>query len=392
MPFAPPAHWRIAAIFFMHGFVNATLHTRVPDIQLTAGLSDAGLGLVLMGAPAGSMAMFPIASRVIERFGTRAVTFAAFVVMLASIPLMPFFASAVPLFVLMAANSAGASLAAMTFNVEADRVEQRLGRRIMNSCHGSWSIGYLLASASGAGIRGLAVPPEMHLGLMTIFIALIALSLIATTIPSPPRAFTAAATKRRFAMPSLILLALVAVGLGAELLEGASRVWATILLRDSFDVAPWIQSSALPAMVVSMAIGRLIADGWIDRFGPTTVARVLLSVAFVGLLMVATAVHPSLVIVGFAITGAGICVIYPLSISAAARLGGGPSSQNVATLTLIIQIVMLVAPMLTGFIAEEFGVRAAFGAILPLLALGWLTAGALGPKTAPNAEVQEQGA
>lgn len=390
MPIVTPAHWRIAAIFFMHGFVNATLHTRIPDIQLTAGLSDAGLGLVLMGAPAGSMAMFPIASRVIERFGTRAVTFFSFVAMLASIPLMPFFASAVPLFCLMAVNGAGASLAAMTFNVEADRVENRLGRRIMNSCHGTWSIGYLLASASGAAIRGLAVPPEMHLGLMTLLIAGVSLSLIATTAPSPARSFVAAPTRRAFAIPSLVLLALVAVGLGAELLEGASRVWATILLRDSFDVAPWIQSSALPAMVVSMAIGRLVADGWIDRYGPATVARVLLSVAFVGLLMVATAVHPALVVVGFAITGAGICVIYPLSISAAARLGSGPSSQNVATLTLIIQIAMLVAPMMTGVIAEEFGVRAAFGAILPLLALGWLTAGALGGKTTPKMDAQAE--
>jgi MFS family permease len=142
-----------------------------------------------------------------------------------------------------------------------------------------------------------------------------------------------------------------------------------------------MESSALPAMVVAMAIGRLVADGWIDRFGPVRVSRILLGIAFVGLLMVATAMHPLLVIVGFAITGAGICVIYPLSISAAARLGSGPASQNVATLTLIIQVVMLIAPMATGFIAQQFGVRAAFGAILPLLALGWLMAGSLGGKT-----------
>jgi MFS family permease len=187
--------------------------------------------------------------------------------------------------------------------------------------------------------------------------------------------------KRRFALPSLLILALVAVGLGAELLEGAARVWATILLRDTFDVPAWMESSALPAMVVAMAIGRLVADGWIDRFGPVRVSRILLGIAFVGLLMVATAMHPLLVIVGFAITGAGICVIYPLSISAAARLGSGPASQNVATLTLIIQVVMLIAPMATGFIAQQFGVRAAFGAILPLLALGWLMAGSLGGKT-----------
>lgn len=385
------AQWRIAAIFFMHGFANAMLHTRIPDLQLVAGLNDAGLGLVLMGAPLGSMAMFPLASPLIERFGTRRVTFAAFVIMLLAIPAMPFFASAIPLFVLLMANGAGSSLSAMTFNVEADRVEHRIGRRVMNSCHGAWSIGYLLASASGAAIRGAAVPAALHLGVLTVGIALAALTLIATTAPAPARAFTASPGRRRFALPSLVLLSLVAVGLGAELLEGASRIWATILLRDSFEVAAWIESSALPAMVVAMAIGRLVADRWIDRFGPAAVSRLLLALAIVGLTMVTTAFHPALVIIGFAITGAGICVIYPLSISAAARLGDGPASQNVATLTLIIQLVMLFAPMMTGFIARQWGVRAAFGALIPLLALGWLMAGSLGSKTADNALSRQAG-
>lgn len=61
---SPITQWRVASIFFMHGFANAMLHTRLPDIQLSAGLNDAGLGLALMGAPAGSMLMFSVASRV----------------------------------------------------------------------------------------------------------------------------------------------------------------------------------------------------------------------------------------------------------------------------------------------------------------------------------------
>ena len=64
---------RIAAIFVLHAVANAMLHTRVPDIQLQAGLHDAALGLVLMGGPIGSMLAFPFASRAMERFGTRAV-------------------------------------------------------------------------------------------------------------------------------------------------------------------------------------------------------------------------------------------------------------------------------------------------------------------------------
>lgn len=384
------ARWRIATIFFLHGFAGAVLHTRIPDLQLAAGLNDAGLGLVLMGAPLGSMAMFPIASRAIEHHGTRNVTLVAFVALLLSIPLMTLVTNPVVMFVLMALNGAGGALSAMTFNVEADRVEASLGRRIMNSCHGAWSIGYLIASAAGAGIRGAGVSPALHLWSVTVVLSVVCVWALLTSVPAPARAFSPQ-PRRKFVLPSLLLLSLVAVGLGAELLEGASRIWATILLRDSFDVPAWLESSALPAMVVAMATGRLLADTWIDRFGPVPVARVLLAIAFAGVLAIATAGHPIIVILGFAVAGAGVCVIYPLSVSAAARMGTGPASQNVASLTLVIQIVMLIAPMFTGLIAEQFGVRAAFGALLPLLALGFAMAGSLGDR-APATLASEKSA
>lgn len=375
-------HQRIASIFFLHAFAAAMLHTRVPDIQLQAGLNDAALGIVLMGGPIGSMVVFPFASRAIERLGTRAVTFAAFLALIISAPLMTLFQSAPALFVLMAVNGMGGSLSAMTFNVEADRIEAALGRRIMNSCHGAWSIGYLVGSAAGGGLRGIGVSPDIHLWAVTPVLILLTAAILWTSTPAAARAYQQSEKPAGFALPSLAILALICVGLGAELLEGASRIWSTILLRDNFEVAPWIQSSALPAMVLTMAGGRLLADRWIDRYGPVRVARVLLAIAFAGLLAIATAVHPIIVIIGFAIAGAGICVIYPLSISAAARLGDRPASQNVATLTLIIQIVMLVAPMGIGFVAEGFGVRAAFALLLPLLALGWFMARSLGASTA----------
>lgn len=373
-------HRRIAAIFFLHAFSAAMLHTRVPDIQLRAGLNDAALGIVLMGGPIGSMLAFPFASRAIERLGTQAVTFASFLALIISAPLMTMFATAPLLFGLMALNGVGGTLAAMTFNVEADRIEVSLGRRIMNSCHGAWSIGYLIGSAIGGGLRGAGVTPALHLWSVTPVLIVLAAAIIWTSTPAPARAYQPKEKSRRFALPSIAILALVAVGLGAELLEGASRIWSTILLRDSFDVPAWMQSSALPAMVLTMAGGRLLADRWIDRYGPVRVARVLLAIAFIGLLAVSVAPHPLVVIIGFAIAGAGICVIYPLSISAAARLGDGPASQNVATLTLIIQIVMLVAPMGIGFVAEGFGVRAAFATLLPLLALGWVMSSSLGSR------------
>jgi MFS family permease len=87
-------------------------------------------------------------------------------------------------------------------------------------------------------------------------------------------------------------------------------------------------------------------------------------------------------IFAFALVGVGICVLYPLMLSAAARLSDRPASQNVSSVTMVFQLVNLGAPVLIGAVAEGFGVRMAFALLIPLLVLTFVTAGRLGAKPA----------
>lgn len=366
---------RIATIFFLHAFCGSMLHSRIADIQLSAGLDEAQLGLVLMGGPVASMAIFPLISRSIESMGTRAVTLLGFAMMLLSAPLIALASSLPFLTLLWAMNGSGSTLAITSFNVEADRIEAALGRRIMNACHGWWAIGYLAGSSFGGLLRALQFSPLLHLcGLASLLTVVAATVLTSTTAPKRP-----SAGRTSFRLPGIALLALVAIGLGPELLDGAARLWAPILLRDGFGATVWLQSTAVPAMMLAMAAGRMVMDPIVERHGPPRVARTLLTIAAAGLMLIVWSPGTYLAITGFALCGFGICVVYPLSISAAARLEGAPASQNVATLNLIIQVVMLFAPMATGLVANGFGIRAAFGLFLPFIVLGWLMSGVLEP-------------
>jgi hypothetical protein len=49
----PIVRWRVVALFFVHALALGAIHTRIPDIQLLIGLSEAQLGLVLIGQPLG---------------------------------------------------------------------------------------------------------------------------------------------------------------------------------------------------------------------------------------------------------------------------------------------------------------------------------------------------
>lgn len=369
--------WRIIALFFVHAIALGAVHTRIPDLQLALGLSEGQLGLVLMGQPIGGLTSFLFSSLVIERFGPRKLILVLMPIGSVGAAVFTIAPNAGLMFALMALNGIGFSLTNVAINVEADRVEAATGSRVMNTCHGAWSVGFLLTSLLGAAMRGFAVSPAIHLWTLAPLVIVLVMLIVVPMPVIPPRAH-AGDTRRRFALPTLATMGLVAFGLGAALTEGAARAWSIIYLRDSFDIAAWVESMALPALLVTMAVGRLVADRWIDRFGPVLVARVLAGIAVVGMTLVVLAPNALLALAGFGLVGVGICVLYPLTVSAAARIGDRPASQNVAATTLIFQLVNLGAPGLIGAVAQGFGIRSAFAMLIPLLVLTWAMAGRLG--------------
>lgn len=369
--------WRILALFFVHALAIGAVQTRIPDLQLLNGLSEAQLGLVLMGQPLGGLPMFLVSSSIIERFGPRRVLLWFLPVVVLTSALAGFILHPVALFVLLALNGVGFSLTNIAVNVEADRIEVASGQRIMNSCHGVWSLGFLVTALFGAAMRGLDISPALHLGLLAP-VLIGALLLVVVPMPESVTRPHHGAPATRLALPTMATLGLVAFGLGAGLTEGASRAWSIIYLRDNFSVAPWVQSLALPALVAAMAVGRLRADRVLDRFGPVATARALSATAVLGLLLVVFAPNAWVGIVAFVLVGLGICVLYPLVLSAAARLGDRPASQNVAAVTMVFQLVNLGAPALIGAVAQAAGVRMALAMLIPLLLVTFVTASQLG--------------
>lgn len=375
------ARWRIIALFFTHALAAGAIHTRIPDLQLAMGLSEGQLGLVLMGQPLGALSMFLFSSAIIERFGPRRAILAVLPLVIITAALATVLLHPIALFVLLAFNGLGFSLSNIAMNVEADRVEAATGARVMNTCHGIWSVGFLLTSLLGATLRGLHVDPAIHLWALAPVLIVLLLVVVVPMPVMPPRPYTGEKV-RKLALPTLATLGLVAFGLGAGLTEGASRAWSIIYLRDNFEVSPFVESLALPALLAAMATGRLMADRVIDRFGPVPVARLLSAIAVAGMVLIVLSPNAYVALAGFVIVGIGICVLYPLMLSAAARIGDRPASQNVAATTLIFQLVNLGAPALIGAVAQGFGVRMAFSMLIPLLVLTFVMAGRLKPRPA----------
>jgi Na+/melibiose symporter-like transporter len=280
------------------------------------------------------------------------------------------------LFVVLAVYGSAFALTNLAMNIEVDRREAVEGQRFMNRCHGVASAGLLVTSLLGAALRGAGVPASLHLIAMAPVAAAAALALILPLKPAPPRRHTGARRRRSVALPTAMTFLLVGFGISAFLLEGAARTWSIIYMRDSFVSPDWLESLALTVFLAFMAVERLVADRFTERFGPPMVARVLMAIAAAGLMLIALAPTPLLGLLGFALTGLGTSAIYPLTLSAAARLPDRPSSENVAAVTMVGSIAVLAAPAVLGSIATHYGIRLTFAVLIPAtmlsFALAWV--------------------
>ncbi|HZY49384.1 MAG TPA: hypothetical protein VFE64_06365, partial [Devosia sp.] len=343
---------RIRAVFFLHAISSGGLYSHVAEVQRALHVDAATLGLVFLGFPIGSMLVFLFGSRVLEAAGTKPILIfgttglpvatALFAVMPTPIALFTFFigyalfyslpnmamnveadrveaasprrvmnschgvwsvgyllatllgtiatalqmtpithlallaAPLVPiaLFVFFIGYALFYSLPNMAMNIEADRVENASPRRVMNSCHGVWSIGYLLATLLGTLATALHMTPVMHLGLLAVPLVTLGLFITAGIDPAPPRPHTAQVV-RRLSLPTIPILLLVAFTIGPNMLEGSLRNWSIIYMRDSFAAPNWVDTLTLPVFLLAQSIGRLNADGFVTRYGPVRVARAL---------------------------------------------------------------------------------------------------------------------
>jgi len=371
----------IRAVFFIHALATGGFYPRLPQIQATLGVNAETLGLVLLGFPIGAILTFLLASRLIEVLGTRPILIVCLPLLSIATALLGAIPDPALFFTYFMAYGVVFALPNTAMNIEADRVEAADGRRLMNSCHGAWSVGYLLATLLGTLAEAGGLSPFMHLLLLALPLAPATLWLCLGLAPAPARPHTAPVA-RRVALPTLAILLLVLFTLGPALLEGALRNWSVIYMRDSFDAPSWVDTLSLPVFLVAHAVGRLNADRLVMRFGVVAVARVLTAVALAGTLAVVFAPALWVALLGFVLIGVGVCTAYPMTTSAAAQIGDRPASLNVASLTFATQAILLGSPAALGWVAQHWGIASIFSVLVPTLVLSLWLARVLAPRPA----------
>ena len=365
MPAGQSSAIRVMAAFVLHALTVATLISRLPEVQAALSLSEGAFGLALLGTPTGVVTGSMLAARMVDRYGPRKLVIFGMPLSggIAALALWP--VNGVVLAFMLFAFGFSFAACNVAVNVEADRFEAARGKRIMSRCHGWWAVGFLVLTLMTAGLIRVGVTPVQQALAMTLLLAVLApLSMHGHLVSLPRQKETSG--NRRFALPAKSTLLIGAFAFAAIILEGTSRNWAVIYVRDLFGPAEWLAAMALPAFVATQTLGRFAGDTLVERFGDVTVARLLSVVLLAGVIVVAFAPGLVTAMIGFALIGLGVSMALPQSLSASARMGDRSASDGMAAFATLSTMIAFMGPPLFGVSAEFLGLQTAFALFIPL--------------------------
>lgn len=398
----------VAAAYAVQGLGFSGVVTQVPALQDKFGFDELQLSLVLLTVPVVAGVGSVLAGVLAPRRGSGLVLRVAGlgvclgVGLVGAAPGLAVFFPAVALFGL----AVGAVDA--TMNMQGVAVQQRYGRSILASFHAWWSIAGIAAALTTAGTSRLDWPLWLAMGCVAVVAAVVALwagpgllddratvpavseNTLLEDLPAPgavedgpvgpggpiavggPAAAGGANAGAKIPWAPVIMVGVAVMIM--YICESSVSNWAGLLLGDGLGAAKWVTPLGLAAYLVWQLLGRVIADRVVGRLGPSGTVGVGVVLGAIGFTVVATAPAPWLAIIGFAVVGIGLCVVVPLSFSAAGALDPTGSGVVIARVNLFNYAGFVIGSALIGVIADQIGLRAAFAVpaalvliILPLV-------------------------
>lgn len=254
-------------------------------------------------------------------------------------------------------------------NVEADSIEQQVNKRIMSRCHGFWSLGAMSGALLGGPVFG-----DRGISVLNQFLIVSPIAVIASIFITQ-RLFTSSTSnvirdegnqsrvKRAPITHHVFLLCLIPMGVMA--VEGSFMDWSAVFMEEQMNTDSGTAGYTFAMFAGVMAAVRLSGDWLGERFGDALVVRVSGIAATTGVVLFATATSVPLALMGAALAGAGVAIVYPLTMSTVAQASEAHREDNVAYLSIAAFSVLMIAPPIIGGVAEISSLRLGLLCLVP---------------------------
>ena len=263
-------------------------------------------------------------------------------------------------------------------NIQGSYVERAADRPWMSRYHACWSVGSIVGAGVGALAAWAGMDITLHFALVATLIAIGVLVALRTYVderePGPHAADPELAG--RFVNRRLVLLGLIT--LCGTTIEGAAADWLGLHIADDLDGTAAVAAAGYAVFATAMTAARFAGPPILTRLGRVHTLRLAGTVAGAGVVLAALAPSVPLALLGGAVWGLGIALVFPSAMSAGGETPGR-SAAGIATVATIGYGGFLLGPPLLGLLGHQIGLGNALLSLV-VLAVGIV---ALAPAARP---------
>jgi len=377
------ARWAISAVFAVFGILVGSWLPHIPDIKAAIGATDASIGGALVCSGLGAVISMQFVGSLIHRFGTRNVAVAGGVGACLGVPFLVTQTSLLGLAINLLLLGLFYGALDVGMNSHAVEVQDRLGKPIMSSTHGFFSLGGIIGGIFASIAAHFKVGGLVHLAVTSGTLLLV----LAIGFPFLLRKQTIASdsaaepTGPKFVIPRGILLLLGLLCASAFVVEGGILDWAALYIRETLKGDAAYGGIAVGSASAAMAAGRFLGDPVVRRLGNRNTVLVGGIACVIGIILAVTTPSVAVCIAGFSVTCFGLANVVPTLITAAGRVEGIQVSSGVAAVTTLGYAGFLLGPPIIGVIAHRITLGIGIGALAVLGAFI-----AIGARSVPSSQ------
>jgi MFS family permease len=360
---AQAQQYALPVLFTLFGVIMGSWAGRIPAMAQRVHVSHSALSMVLLMGGLGAVLSYPVSSRMMASLGARKTLLfsgLALLCVLIAIGVAP----TVPL-LMMAVLSLGitASTFDVAINSAATAREKATGKSELSKLHGLGCAGGLAGATLGSLMASLHIMPVTHFLMLAGPLAIVLY--YAYTMLDADDTAGATVEKKKFTLPRGELLVLGALGFLGSMAECSIADWSGVFLKEHFGASDGLAPLALSCFSVMMLLSRLVGDKLKARYGarPLVTSGSMLGAA--GLFFAVLSPNAYLALVGFAVAGLGMSLVFPFVFSAA----GGQGPAALAGVASMAYSGSLMGPPVIGAIAQSFGMQIAIAYVGGLAAL-----------------------
>ncbi|MFT3902446.1 MAG: MFS transporter [Niabella sp.] len=356
----------VSCFFFCQGLSFASWASRIPHIKSGLGLTDAGLGSILLMLPLGQLTAMPFSGRLVTRFGSKNVLRICAILYALCLTNVGLASAPWQLGLTLYFFGVVGNMCNISVNTQAILTEKQYNRPIMTTFHGVWSSAGFTGALIGLLMTSLNLSPYIHFWIVAAMVGIIVVFAQRYLHPAKP---AYSEKKPFFSKPDMILVQLGIIGFCSMAAEGAMFDWSGVYFQQIVKAPPSLIVLGYASFMVMMATGRFLGDKVIQRYGRKLTMQVSGLLITSGLLLAVLLPHIVTATIGFLIVGLGVSSIVPTVYSSVGRVSKIPPGIALASVSSISFLGFLIGPPLIGYISQLANLRYSLG-VIALMGLG----------------------